>query len=82
MYGIKDIRFAIRMAPTPEQIEQIKHHFDKELTARGIPPNPNRVLSGYQDEALLTIDEAFAMFKDAKAFEDRDASAVELNPYN
>jgi hypothetical protein len=78
MYGIKDIRFAIRMAPTPEQIEQIKHYFEEQLSAKGIPPVPGSIVSGYQDEVLLTIDEALEMFKGAKAFEDRDASAVEL----
>lgn len=80
MYGIKDIRFAIRMAPAPEQIEQIKQYFDKALAAKGIPPSPNRVLSGHQDEVLLTIDEAFEMFTMAKAIEDNEASAVELKP--
>jgi hypothetical protein len=72
MYGIKDIRFAIRMAPTPEQLEQIKHYFDNELSTRGIPLSPNRVLSGYQEETLLTVDEALEMFQTLKAVEAGD----------
>ena len=80
MYGIKDIRFAIKMAPTPEQLEQIKHYFDNALTAKGIPHTSQGVLSGYQDEVLLTIDEALEMFTTAKAIEDREASVVESNP--
>lgn len=77
MYGIKDIRFAIRMAPTPEQVEQIKHYFEAQLSAQGLPPVPGSVVSGYQEEVLLTIDEAFEMFKEAKAIEDHEASTVE-----
>jgi hypothetical protein len=80
MYGIKGIRFAVRMAPTPEQIKEIKAYFDKQFIARGMAPKPNAVLYGWQNECLVTVDEALEMFTMAKQIEDSEAEAVETKP--
>jgi hypothetical protein len=69
MYGIKGIRWAIKMAPTPEQTEQIKQHFDKLLATKG-RPSGSGVLFGLHEEHLLTVDEALEMFQQAKIVED------------
>jgi hypothetical protein len=69
MYGIKGIRWAIKMAPTPEQTEQIKQHFDKLLATKE-RPSGSGVLFGLHEEHPLTVDEALEMFQQAKILED------------
>lgn len=70
MYGVKGIRFALRMVPTPEQMSEIRESFDKALAAHGIPPNPNRVMCGVGEEQILSIDEAIDVLREYKALED------------
>lgn len=70
MYGVKGIRFALRMVPTPEQMVEIRESFDKALAAHGVPPNPNRVMSGIGEEQILSIDEAIDALREYKALED------------
>ena len=69
MYGIKGIRWAIKMAPTPEQTERIEQYFDELLVAKG-RPSGSGVLFGLHGEHLMTVDEALEMFQQAKILED------------
>lgn len=69
MLGIKGIRYAVRMAPTPQQTQEIREVYSKLMSMHGVPSSPNQPLSGLGEERLLTIDEALEVFKDLKDME-------------
>jgi hypothetical protein len=69
MYGVKGIRFALRMVPTPEQMLEIRTSMEKAFAAHGIVNRP-LTFSGIGEEQILTIDEAIEVLREYKALED------------
>lgn len=69
MYGVKGIRFALRMVPTPEQMSEIRESMEKAFAAHGIVGKP-LTFTGIGEEQILSIDEAIEVLREYKFLED------------
>jgi hypothetical protein len=75
MLGVKGLRFALRMVPTPEQRLELIKATEKMFADSELPPNP-WVLHGIEDEQIFTIDQAIAALQIYKARETLVAVSV------
>ena len=66
MISMKDMKYKVAMAPTPEQQAALKRMMDERMRAQGLTPGDGF----WCEERVLTVDEALEMFTNLKRMQD------------